>query len=371
MSKISLPILLAFLTVNAYGQNNYKNSPPAYGSENRIAWEKSEIPVNSEFTLKLVWLYNPLNESMYVGEDKKGLFNSRDGGRSWIRIDDGTFQVESTNTTFHSLQYDNSGALYSLTPYRDGVRIFRSTDTGKYWKSVWPKNAEMSQELEKKLTIGWSERLWIDSRTTSRMYLLTVRYGHESSATRRQLWFTDDNWHSFDRIGFPDSWDSVAGVDVQGKTICYSDLESIHCSEDNGITWNNLSLESIADSISSEALTFGLPGVTINKRTGELILFSEGKLFETTGKRTSIRRMVDSSKHFNDLFFHPRNTYPIYGIEVENADEPWKIVKIDSSGKVKTFDGPKDRGFRIKLVDFSKGIFLVWTVEGILRGELN
>ena len=87
MSKISLPILLAFLTVNAYGQNNYKNSSPAYGSENRIAWEKSEIPVNSEFTLKLVWLYNPLNESMYVGEDKKGLFNSRNEGRSWIRID--------------------------------------------------------------------------------------------------------------------------------------------------------------------------------------------------------------------------------------------------------------------------------------------
>ena len=329
-----------------------------------MTWEKIVLPFEaSKYNLRVVWLYNPYSKSVFVGEDKKGLFQSKDGGKSWSRTDDGSFQADDSNNDFNSLQFGKD-ALFSITQSRNGTRIFQS-DNGKIWLPLWPHAGIQADE-----GMGWGNRLWVDHKKPSSMYAMTVKYGYESSEVLRQLWHTDNSWMSFEKINISNEW-AIGSVDIYNGRICIGSGAEINCSSDNGVTWVSLSLAPIADSMAKDKEVNSEPLIDIDKTNEELLIQSAGKLYQTKNSRKIIEEKIHLNGRLFNLIFHPIDTYPAYGIFYESDDNPWKVLKINASGSINIFPGPKDKGFRLKSVDFSNSTLLIWASSETFRGVLK
>ena len=334
-----------------------------------VTWEKTSLPFEaSVYNLDVVWLYDPHSKSIFTGEDKKGLFKSQDGGRSWRRVDDGSFRVQKPYDYIDTLKCEKD-ALYSLVPLGAGTRIIESV-VGKSWKPLWVQSKNQTDEVW-----GRVSRLWIDHRNKNKMYTQTMRYAEapspDSPEVARQLWSTDDSWNTYQKIAMLDEW-TVGSTDVYDGKICFVESgEQIKCSVDNGITWTRLSLSSISALIVEDKKNNYEPIINFDKTNGEIVIHWGRYLFKTKNKWKDIEKILDVNGRLMDLIFHPLHTYPIYGIVLDNSNEPWKVARIDASGSIDLFPGPKEKGFRLKAVDFSTSAIIMWGSSETFRGVLK
>jgi len=342
------------------------------GPIHAVTWEKFSLPFEeSLYNLRVVWLYDPYSKSMYVGEHNKGLFKSRDGGKSWSRMDDGSFQPERDHPNFHSLQFGKD-ALFSLFGFRDGTRIVQIAESvdGKSWMPLWSLSESQRSEVWGKVN-----QLWIDRGNRNKMYAQAMRYAESpaegSPEVARQLWSTDDSWKTFNKIATTNEW-SVGSTDIHDGKICFVESgQQISCSVDNGGIWTRLSLRPITDSIDDDRKKYFEPIIHFNKTNGEVIIHWVGGLYETKNNLSRIEERIHLKGRLSDLVFHPFNTYPIYGILLDNGNEPWKVARIDASGTIDLFPGPKEKGFRLKAVDFSTSTLFMWGSSETFRGVLK
>jgi len=343
-----LPILLLLLAACA---------PPLVrltASSKSIEWKRIGLPFDvGGSLLQPVWLYNPATSSVFVGANTKGLFESKDGGDSWSRVDDGSFVTSSVNTGFHTLQSGPNGILYSIDIVSG---LYTSENGGRHWTKAFPLNTTKS-------------RVWvdIDPDRPADVYLATTNWTEsEPSDSCFDLRRSTNAGASFERVDIPAC--KVVSVDVVGRLVCYSIAQTIRCS-DNGTAWQALSLKPIADSMAIDQTLNAHVELTINKTNRELVILSGGKLHETRNGRTTIARMT--AGRTIDLVFDPHRTFPAYGISHPDTEGPWKLSKIASSGEMESYAGPKPIGFRLNAVDFARDTFYVWTGEGTYRGVLK
>jgi photosystem II stability/assembly factor-like uncharacterized protein len=73
-------------------------------------------------------LFNPqAPDTIYVGTDSSGVFRSRDGGTTWVQVNNGLGSLRISGMAIHPTQPDT---LYSVTL---DMGLFRSTDGGTTW----------------------------------------------------------------------------------------------------------------------------------------------------------------------------------------------------------------------------------------------
>lgn len=322
-----------------------------------IEWERITLPFDETMPplLQVVWLYNPATRSTFVGANGKGLFESKDGGASWNRVDDGSFQVSSINTDSYTLQSGPNGVLHAID-ISSGV--YRSDDAGKHWTMAFPMG-------------GIKGRVWIDPDRPTNISLLVTRVTEsESGEIYIQLKRSTNAGVSFEAVDIPSN---AGSVDVSGDLICYEAEATVRCSE-NLKTWKSLSLASIEAFLLMDKEMNSSAQITIDSISRELLIMSGGTLFETRNGRTVIAPKVDDEKasgHTIDLVVYPGLTFPAYGVSRLDTNGQWTLTKLTASGEVETHAGPKTDGFRLRAVDFARDIFFVWTGDGYYRGVLK
>lgn len=326
-------------------------------SSKTIEWQRIAIPQDTtQLLLGVVWLYNPATTSELFGQNTVGLFESRDSGNSWTRVDDGSFVTAGVNPRFFSLQSGSNGVLYSTD---DQSGLYKSENGGRHWTKMFPMNTVLS-------------RVWIDPDRPMDMYLATKKWGESSSLQScMDLQHSTNAGASFEKVDIPEC--KVVSVDVLGRVVCYATMETIRCS-DNTTTWQSLSLEALADSSAGDRELNVDVELTIDKTNRELVIVSGGKLYETRNGRQVITQKITGQETRGrtiDLVFDPAHTFPAYGISSLGTDGPWTLTKIDASGATESYSGPMSKGFRLKSVDFAHDTFYVWTGEGTFRGVLS
>src|SRR5262245_15642131 len=122
-----------------------------------IEWKRITLPFDVAGALiEPVWMYNPVTRTTFVGANTKGLFETKDAGDSWTRVDDGSFVTSSVNTDVHTLEIGADGAWYSVD-IASGV--YRSVNGGRHWTKAFPVH-------------GFKGRVWVDAQRADNIYVL-------------------------------------------------------------------------------------------------------------------------------------------------------------------------------------------------------
>lgn len=318
-----------------------------------IEWKRISLPFENQVLLDPVWLYNPATKSTFVGAKGKGLFETKDGGDSWTRVDDGSFVTSGINTDIHTLSVAPNRVLYSID-IDSGV--YKSENDGKHWTKAFT-------------LMGYKGRIWIDADRPASIYSLTAKATEsEPAQTYTKFRHSTDGGTTFQDIEVP--LFDTGSIDINGRLMCYAAQAAIRCSE-NGTTWQSLSLTPIAGSLAIDRDLNSSVRVTINRTNRELVIQSGGTVYETRNGRTVIAPKVTAQPalgRVNDLIFDA-STFPAYGISA--LPDAWMLMKIAASGAMETYAGPKPKGFRLKAVDVAHATFYVWTLEGHYRGVLK
>jgi hypothetical protein len=323
----------------------------------KVEWTRITLPFDATApTPAAVWVYNPLTRSMFAGRHTNGLYESKDRGASWTRVDDGSFVANGVNSDPFALQVGPGGVMYS-TDHNSG--LYQSVDSARHWTKIYS-------------ALSVTSRIWIDPEHPASIYRSRWRATEsEPVETCRELSRSTDGGVSFQPVEIPKC--VVESISVAGSLICYAMPGSIRCS-DNAGTWQDVPMEPMLASVATDRRLNMNPEVTINRATRELLILSGGTLYETRAGRTVVaRRTAGAETHGRliDLVLDSNHPFPAWAVSAFGEAGPSKLVRIVASGETTLYDGPKPAGFRLNAVDTDTNTFDVWTLEGIYRGVLK
>ena len=338
-------------------RSSFRFQSAASTAPKAVDWTRITLPFDATaLTPEPVWAYNPYTRSMFAGRNRQGLYESKDRGATWIRVDDGSFVSSGVNSDAYALQVGPGGVMYS-TDHNSG--FYQSADGGRHWTKIYS-------------ALSVTSRVWIDPERPTNIYRSRWRATEsEPVETCRELSRSTNGGASFQPVDIPKC--VVESIAVAGSLVCYAMPGSIACS-DNGGSWQDVPMTPILASVAIDRRLNSHPELTIDRATRELLILSGGALYETRAERTVVaRKTAGAATHGRliDLVLDSKRPFPSWAVSAFGEGKPSKLVRIVASGEATFYDGPKPSGFRLKAIDTDTNTVYVWTLEGFYRGVVK
>ena len=209
--KLAGPLKANFGEWESVSTSSINQTAPWYGRVNAIEVH----PANSNI--------------IYVGTPFGGLWKTVDGGLNWTPLTDGLPTIGISDIAIHPA---NNNVIYILTGDGDAahtpsVGILKSTDGGLNWQET-----DLSFDLDQK-TYGYN--IATDPNDPDKMFV-TMRNG---------IYRTDNGWFTSQRIDSSASFRDIEYKPGSSDTIYATSNNSVFRSVDGGISFDNLSDNSI------------------------------------------------------------------------------------------------------------------------------
>ena len=314
------------------------------------------------------WGYDPFNGRLLMGLAKQGLFGSQDGGASWTRIDNGSYQSTTAAPGLGRIVAGPTKDILFALPHGQGFTpiLYRSLDGGRSWQPFLDGNrqtgARGKQSSPDAVTAAALELHLVLGRPEA-MYLLTSwPYMHEEGAAwlGMRLWFSPDGGASFKRITDYPGPEFFYDIDAAAGRICVAfwqehdsslktviNREAVLCRRDDGDTRREVAVAgpgvrkigyySFRIWTDNEGAFSVLDGDTLQVSTDDLRTFKSYSL----------------PHGHKQLFLHPLDVYPAY-LSVDESEDRYVVYRLDKDHSVTKLGAIKGR--RILQVDFSRNL---------------
>lgn len=272
------------------------------------------------------WGYDPVRKRLLLGIDKQGLFASEDGGTSWTRIDDGSYQAATSIYPANDRLVVNprSGDLYSL-PRSQGFTplLYRSYDGGGRWTGLLPDSRSGAKGGDQPVA-GEAvspevlRLLWVPGKPGAAYLYTSFPYMHEEGATLLgdRLWFSPDGLQSFRRLRPVGRYTHPMHF-VTAKRLCmtgFVDGKPSHellCRDHAGGGWHDVAFAPAKDR--------GAVVSVWSDKDGTFLVLAGDALYVSTDDLKSFRRFAMPAGD-KQLFLDPLDVYPAFLSVKEGGD---------------------------------------------------
>lgn len=344
MSRLRQICFGALICVGMLGPN----SKFAFAAD---VWKPITLPFISEWTLYVAWCYNPTTQSMFIGQYRKGLYESTDEGTTWTRRDDGNFFIPSANIDPFSLSANTSGYMYTLGLDSQGTAIFVSTTAGSHWQSLWPKDV-------KDKPVGTMLRLWKDPDSPDRMALINMRGGTDESP---DLFFsvrvTEDNWESLHAVILTEPQRQYLASTLN-TNVCAMTDGKLKC------LWDIPAGYKLFPDWNSRQNYAGV----FSAKNRQLAVIAKSGIFYSKDAGGTFQRVANLPGNTRDVAVSPDSIFPIY-LTADLQNGPRQLIVISEKGESHSYPGPAPQ-FRLTAVDYAHNVVFAWTTEQFYRFEL-
>jgi hypothetical protein len=204
--------------------------------------------VDSEYGVVTV-VADPVHSgTIFVGTDHHGILKSTNCGADWVKINTGTNSEALDGGILYTVELDpvNPDIIYASALYSSNSSLFRSTNGGVDFESLFPEGSLVAEHVE----YSFFQSLSIDPENHEHLVVTfhSNCTGEYAPSCLGETTDSGDTWRLFDSP--LDGWSEAAGPLVLGPTtwLLATGQNGVYFTSDSGETWDNVASGAYAPS---------------------------------------------------------------------------------------------------------------------------